>query len=432
VSPRVLLICLDPVGSRMSGLAIRYTELARALAPIARVTVAAPRGEGSPPDDIDFVSFRPHAPGGVRAAIASADAILTHPQWPLVTRWMARSNARLIYDLYDPETLETLELFARSRPMRRRLMVDLTLDRLHDALATGHHFICASEKQRDLWLGAMLARGLVDPGRYDADPTFRSVIDLVPFGVPADRPRRDPSLPSIPDRFDGIGPGDEVVLWNGGLWRWLDAPTAIRAIALLAERRPTVRLVFMGISDHPAARAATDEARSLARDLGVLDSVVFFNDGWVAYEERANWLLDAACAISTHRDHLETRFAFRTRVLDCFWSGLPVICTAGDDLSDRVERDGLGAAVPAESPEATASAVERVLEAGRGAYAPALAAAASDYAWPRVAEPIARWIGDVSAPPRRPRRPRGRSAAHRIRAAAYAAGRWALPRSAAS
>jgi glycosyltransferase involved in cell wall biosynthesis len=410
----------------MSGLAIRYTELARALAPVADVTVAAPQGEGSPPDDVDFVAFRPHAPAGVRAAIASADAIVTHPHWPLLTHWMARSGARLIYDLYDPETLETLELFAGARPARRRLMVELTLDRLHDALSTGHHFICASEKQRDLWLGAMLANGLVGPERYDADPTFRSVIDLVPFGVPADPPRRDPSLPSIRDRFAAIAPEDEIVLWNGGLWRWLDAPTAIRAVALLAARRPGVRLVFMGGSDQPAAREATDEARSLARELGVLDSVVFFNDGWVPYEERANWLLDASCAISTHRDHLETRFAFRTRVLDCFWSGLPVVCTAGDDLSDRVERDELGAAVPAESPEATADALQRVLERGRDAYAGPLAAAARDHEWPRVAEPIATWISDPSAPPK-PSRRRG-SASRRLRRAAYRLGHRALDR----
>jgi hypothetical protein len=30
-------------------------------------------------------------------------------------RWLHRSAARLIFDLYDPETLEALELFARRR-----------------------------------------------------------------------------------------------------------------------------------------------------------------------------------------------------------------------------------------------------------------------------------------------------------------------------
>ncbi|MDX6655753.1 MAG: hypothetical protein QOH62_546, partial [Solirubrobacteraceae bacterium] len=387
--PRLLFISLDPVGEQMSGLGIRYTELARALAGVADVTLAAP---GATSADVPTVAFRPHSPSALRPAIAAADAIVTHPQWPVITRWMRRSPARLVYDLYDPETLETLELFAEARPARRRLMVDLTIDRLHAALAAGHHFVCASEKQRDLWLGAILAQRRIDPGAYDADPTLRSLIDLVPFGVPADPPVRNGALPSITDRFPQIAAGDEVVLWNGGLWKWLDAPTAVRAIGLLAERRPAVRLVFMGGSDQPAAREATAQARALAQDLGLLDSVVFFNDGWVPYAQRANWLLDASCALSTHGDHLETRFAFRTRLLDCLWAGLPVVCTSGDDLSDRVERDGLGAAVPAGSPEAAAAALERVLERGREAYAAQLAAAARDYTWERVAEPIARWI----------------------------------------
>ena len=89
-------------------------------------------------------------------------------------------------------------------------------------------------------------------------------------------------------------------------------------------RRPSVKLVFMGASSRPEAIRATSEARALAADSDLLDRVVFFNEGWVPYEERGAWLLGAACALSCHVSHLETRFAFRTRVLDSFWAGLPV------------------------------------------------------------------------------------------------------------
>ena len=129
----------------------------------------------------------------------------------------------------------------------------------------------------------------------------------------------------------------ELVLWNGGIWRWLDAPTAIRAVAELAARRPRLRLVFMGgAAEHPAAAQSTREARALAEQLGLLGSVVHFHDSWVAYAERGAWLLQADCAISAHAEHLETRFAYRTRLLDCFWARLPVVCTSGDDLADYV------------------------------------------------------------------------------------------------
>ena len=68
-------------------------------------------------------------------------------------------------------------------------MTATTLDRLHAALRTGHNFICASESQRDLWLGAMLALRLIGPQLYDGDPSMRETIDLVPFGAPSEPPR---------------------------------------------------------------------------------------------------------------------------------------------------------------------------------------------------------------------------------------------------
>jgi hypothetical protein len=79
----------------------------------------------------------------------------------------------------------------------------------------------------------------------------------------------------------------------------------------------------------------------------MLGSGVIFNDTWVPYEHRDGWLMAADCALSTHLEHLETRFSSRTRLLDCFWARLPIVCTGGDELADRVERENLGAVVPA-------------------------------------------------------------------------------------
>jgi glycosyltransferase involved in cell wall biosynthesis len=431
-APRVLLISQDPVGEQMAGMGIRYTELARALAAHAEVTLAAAGDALDAPSfaGVRRLAFRPHAPDALAPHVAAADVVVCPPQWPVVSRWLRRSRARVVHDLYDPEALETLELFAGRRPIVRRTMVALTLDRLDDALRTGHHFVCASEKQRDLWLGALLAGRLVDPARYDADPALRDLLDVVPFGLPAEPPRHDPAQPSFRDRFPALGEDDEIVLWNGGLWRWLDAPTAIRAVAALRARRPGLRLVFMGAGTGAAGRDAGEEARGVAAQLGLLGTVVHFNDGWVPYAHRANWLLDAACAISTHRDHLETRFAFRTRLLDCFWAGLPVVCTEGDDLAQRVEREGLGATCAAGSAESVAAALERVLERGRAAHADALAAAAAELTWPRVVAPLVRWLQDPAAPPPRLVRsaPLHRTPAHHARVAAYAVGRRALDR----
>ena len=422
--PEVLFICADPVGERMAGLGIRCWELARSLRDVATVTVAHGGSTATPLDGVRLVPFRAHAPHALRELIAGADTVVAHPQWPLVDRWMRRSRARIVIDLYCPETLETLELAAGRSPMLRRQMTATTIDRLHASLRAGDNFICASEAQRDLWLGTMLALRLIDPDAYDRDPSLRETIDLVPFGVPAEPPA--PSAGAGPREAIAELPADaEIVLWNGGIWSWLDAPTAIRAVGAVAARRPNVCLVFMGVSaSHPAAQRSTREARELAGELGLLGSVVHFADGWVPYTERAAWLAQASCALSAHADHLETRFAYRTRVLDCFWAGLPVVCTAGDDLAEQIQREGLGAVAEPGDVEGLAGALEQVLEAGRAGFGPGLAQAAERLRWQRVGAPLRRWIAQP-APAARPGESKGAvrpPLAQQLRQFAYLAG----------
>lgn len=393
---RVLVICADQLGSSLAGPGMRAYELARVLLDHADVTLAGVRAETPPPGGVPTVLYELRDPRELRPHVESADVIFAQPQWPTIARWLRASGARLIFDLATPEPFEVLESTA-GRPLARRVVGTLTLDRVSGALRDGDHFVCAGQKQRDLWLGAMLSERLIAPALYDHDPSLLSVIDSVPFGSSAEQPRAVGRGPE--ERFEAIAPDDEVVLWNGGIWGWLDAPAAIRAAAAVAEGRPGLRLVFMGASSAGPAQAATRQARRVAGELGVLDSVVFFNDAWVPYERRADWLLRASCALSAHQEHLETRFAYRTRMLDCFWAGLPVVCTAGDELAGRIEREDLGATAPAGDVEALAAGIERVLERGKESYARRLALAAHDHEWPRAAAPLVRYVTETGPPP---------------------------------
>ena len=394
---RVLVISEDPVGAEMGGNAIRAYELARALSEHAQVTLATPR-PGAPMPGVDCVDFNREEPRALRAALLGVDVVLTLPQNPVVTAQLRRSGARVVYDLYDPKPLQVLEAFGGAGPMTRRYWSRIALDHVMEALAVGDYFVCASERQRDLWIGTMLGGGLITQSAYRDDPTLRRTIDVVPFGVPAEPPSSQGPGPH--ERFTALGHSAEIVLWNGGLWNWLDPVCAVDAIARVIERRPQAQLVFMGRPplEERQAHAAT-AARARATALGLLDEVVFFNDGWVPYQERASWLLAADCALSLHVEHLETRFSFRTRLLDCFWAGLPVVCTEGDELADLVARDGLGKVVAPNHPHAVAEAILSVLECGRDAYRDALASAAADYRWPTVAAPLIHYVRDLPNPP---------------------------------
>ena len=143
----------------------------------------------------------------------------------------------------------------------------------------------------------------------------------------------------------GIGNDDKVLLWGGGLYNWFDPRDAIRAVAELAET-PHRRAPVLPGHQASAPRRARDggrvESRALAGELGVLDRHVFFNESWVEYDERQNYLLEADAGVSTHFSHVETTFSFRTRILDYLWAELPMVVTEGDHFAELVEREKLG------------------------------------------------------------------------------------------
>jgi hypothetical protein len=407
----------------MRGPAIRAFQLGRALADVADVTLAGPEPSETAAAELAHVAYSPHNPVALRAPIMAADAVVAQPQWPLITSWLERSGARLIYDLSVPEPLEALERY-RAQSWRARLLLAFMRDRIADALRTGHHFICAGERQRDLWLGTMMAYGRLTPDLAARDHSLRSMLAVVPYATPTEPPSAT-GTGGARRRFSEIEPDDEIVLWPSAIWPWFDAETAIRAIALLRDRRPRARLVFLGQAGGISADAA-DAAREVARELGLLDATVFFNDEWVAYDDRGDWFLEASAAVSTHFDNLETRFAFRTRLLDCFWARLPVVCTGGDELAEAVERCDAGVVVPERAAEAVADALASVLERGRGAFEPGLTALAERYTWQEAAKPLRRFVTSETLPPRLgdegpPRRP-----AHVARSAAYRTGRATL------
>lgn len=401
--PRVLVLASEPLAARMAGPAIRALELARALTAVADVTIAAP--PGSLP--VDGVSMEVVAPTEHRRTLALArghDIVVVQHAPPQLLLALAREDVRIVCDLYTPILLEALEA-GRERGLRaRRTIQRLATRQTVAALAVADLVLCASERQRDLWLGAMTGRELLDLRDYDADPSLRGLVAVVPFGTSDEPPRPAPS-PVMKGVLPGVGPEDRVLLWGGGIWDWLDAITPMRAVERLRAERDDVHLVILG-GKRPAVRddermQAHDEAVAFAADRGLLDRAVHVYDGWVPYDERGGWLLEADIGVTAHRDHAETRFAFRTRVLDYLWAGLPVVGTAGDTLIDLAGEGG----VPVGDDGAFATAVARVLDPGP-ARDEAIARAAQlrvEMTWERCAAPLLAFVEDAHARPVRHR-----------------------------
>jgi len=400
---KILIITLEPISKKMAGPAIRAMELGKAIASEFSVTVFSPVDvtDVEPLPQTDLANFQFVAGGGrkkLQELAEGASTIFLQANVLKPYPFLAEMNKYLIVDLYDPYLFSVLVQYKDDNVQASssyRLMHKV----LEKHMLAADLAVCASERQRDYWLGRFCALGRINPAMYQFDPSLRRLIDVVPFGLPEARPVK--SGGGLKERLPQIRAEDPVLLWGGGIWDWFDPLTVLKAVKQLVSVIPNLRLVFMGTkSPNPKVPVMdmTTRAIALSSELGLTDKNVFFLEGWVDYNERVNYLLDATIAVSSHFDLPETRFSFRTRLLDYFWCGLPTLTTGGDQLAELIEGQNAGIALPYEDANAWAEAIksllqdqERLAAMKAGAYR-----LAERFHWHDNAEPIRKFLRNPS------------------------------------
>lgn len=363
---KVVVIATDVVGERMAGPGIRAVRIAEQLSRVSSVTLAVSAG------DVASVSFLSAGPFVVRTygdgdelvrIVGEHDVVYCQTLDPDIVARGAATGARFIFDLYNALPAEAIgadKIGGATGALEKDHVFENVLQQFRTALRTGAYFVTSNERQRDFWIGYALASGALRPstlrGREVAD-----VIGLVPFGMQDEEPVARRS--ALREDF-GLDEGDFLMVWAGGIWDWFDAETPIRAVAELRSEGRPVHLAFYGTT-HPngliGAPPAVDRAKSLARRLGVLDQGVSFVDGWVPADDRADYLVGADAAVSAHRPSFETRYAFRTRILDHFWAHLPSLVTDGDWFAEYIRDENLGVVVACEDVAAMKAGITELM-----------------------------------------------------------------------
>ena len=384
---RVLLVAPDVIGARMAGPGLRFVSIARALAPHMQVTLAAgvegSSSLGDVSESFDVVYYTQRSE--LEELVAATDVIFCQFFDTHVARIANEAGVAIVYDLYNALPVETIGSNRISgftdEEGKDREYSELVKYFAFCARA-GSYFVTSNERQRDWWLGFIMASLGVLPSTLHGRKADE-IIGLLPFGSED----REPELAfhGLRGRH-GLESSDFIVLWAGGIWDWFDAATPIRAIASLVDESPRIKLVFYGTT-HPNASigepATVRAAKSLAEDLGVFGSNVVFLDDWVPAAERENYLLDADVAISTHQDSLETHYAFRTRILDHFWARLPSVVSRGDWFAQYIDDQGLGTVTDVGDVSAVADAIRTYAsdDAVRAATVERIESIRADWTW---------------------------------------------------
>jgi glycosyltransferase involved in cell wall biosynthesis len=393
---KVLLVSHDVMGEKMAGPGIRYYHLSRVLSRYTDLTLAVvPQNERAVSrlqavlPGVVIVPYEAKDWAFVSELARAADVVILTPY----TIWghypFADLDCALVLDGYDPLLVEWLTTLPTDELDEQMVRWSKYMTGLFQQYLRTDFFICASERQRYWWLGQLETAGRINPRMFAADPSLRSLVDVVAYGLPEDLPVHTRSV--VKGVWPGIGVDDVVVLWGGGLWPWLDPLTAVKAVAQLHYEYPQLKLIFPGtIHPNPIVQEMPVHNTNIyayAEEHGLLDKAVFFGE-WVAYEDWPNVLLESDIALSLHHDTIETQLAFRSRMLEYIWAGVPMIATTGDATSEIVARYNLGHVVDYHDVSGVVAAIRHILNGGKADYQTSLAMARRDLTWERVVQPL--------------------------------------------
>jgi glycosyltransferase involved in cell wall biosynthesis len=408
----ILMISDDVVGEKMAGPGIRAWELSRVLSKEFNVILAVPDyspGKTGDPffEDLPFRVIR-YAVGdnGLIEKLGEKSRIIilqgyVLSKFPVIKKL----KAVLVVDLYVPFVLENMFVHQWKIPNLedREAIHRNDLRVFHELLLSGDHFLCANDRQKDLFLGSLLSLNRIHPQTLDDSPSLDKLISVVPFGLSAEKEvvpgpaTGEGTARNLPYR---VSEDDVLFLWGGVISNWFDPLTLIQAFRQALSKNAKLKLLFLS-TIHPNPLLPefdmAKEAVRLAADLGLKDTHVFFNKDWVRYRERGAFFRQADVGVSIHRTNFETYFAFRTRILDYLKHDLPMLCTKGDFFAELVEKRDLGLTVPAGDVEELSQAILRLADDRelREKMKARVRLAKADFYWEKVAEPLVRFCHQV-------------------------------------
>ena len=158
-------------------------------------------------------------------------------------------------------------------------------------------------------------------------------------------------LPETPP--DNRGQGFRLV-YHGTIARRLGMDLAIRAMAILKDRIPGLRLDIIGDGEQRETLVA------LSRELG-LESVVHFSDGAVPTEAIPARIAGADLAVAPSRNSVATSLMLPTKLLEYIRMGIPCVTVATPTITRYFQAPAVSFA-PSEDAEGLAAVILRLYE----------------------------------------------------------------------
>ncbi|MCL4416166.1 MAG: glycosyltransferase family 2 protein [Actinobacteria bacterium] len=182
----VLIVSSEIVSKNMAGPAIRVWNFAKILSEHMNVILAIPNESNLAGQVFEIVRYSDEST--LKNIINQSDIVLCGGMTFSKFKCIRNSDKYIIMDIYDPYNLATLVEY-KDETMEKQLDIYKSVHFIaNEMLYYGDFYICASERQRDFWMGMLAALNRVNPYSYNQDPQMRKLIDVVPFGLPSNKP----------------------------------------------------------------------------------------------------------------------------------------------------------------------------------------------------------------------------------------------------
>jgi len=362
---KILLFSDDIIGKNMAGPGIRVWEMALSLSKEKdfEVGLACPDFSKINSKDHPELNIFKYSPQKENELIDFASRfdifILSGYIFHKFPR-LANLNKFIIADLYIPFILENLFVYD-SKEFKledRQLVHNRDLGVLMNLLLNSHHFLCANQRQKDFYSGMLTSINKINPYLLKFDKELSKIFTMVPYGIRQEKKNKDANV--LRGIIPGIKESDVILIWGGVISNWFDPIILVEAMEEVVKTNPSIKLFFLS-TKHPNPLLMrfpkADEAEKLASRKKLLNQHVFFNKNWISYEERHNYFLESDVGVSTHIEHFETRFSFRTRILDYIYFNLPILCSKGDFFESYVEKNSIGITVTPSDREELSKAI---------------------------------------------------------------------------
>jgi len=357
-----LIISGERFSEKMAGIALRQSAIAKTVSKVSDVAIATPY-DWRVVGDIEFLKYDKDDQRTLQKLVQRFDIIFFQGHILYQYPFLKKTDKVVIVDIFSPITFESLNWHQYEEFSKRIFFHNLDLVILNDQLEVGDFFICSNEVQRRFWIGMLVALNRVSPYTIDQDEELKRLIAVVPFGIFERGKKKKRNV------LKGVHPkikrDDHLLLWNGGIYNWLDPKTPINAMVDICQTRADVKLVFMGTHhpnpEIPVMPACVDAIR-MAEDYGLADRFVFFLD-WTEADLRFDYLLESDATLSFYYNNIETRYSYRTRLVDNIATEVPPIVTdCGDSFSKIIKEFELGEILPPGNVDAAVNSIMRIID----------------------------------------------------------------------